>query len=183
MTLRNTTRAWGAVSKSLHWLIVLLIIGQWSLAQYAESLPLVAKGPPLNLHKSLGMTIFALAIIRLVWRLLNPVPSLAGLARPWEQVLAKISHGLLYASLFAMPLTGWMMSSARNFPVSWFGQFQFPDLVSPSRDLYQRMHDLHETLFGVLVVVALLHVAGALKHHFIDRNEVLRRMLPFGGIK
>lgn len=183
MVLRNSTRAWGAVSKSLHWLVVLLIIGQWAIAQYADAQPLVAKGPPLNLHKSLGMTIFALAVLRLVWRLGNPVPSLAGLARTWEQVLAKISHVLLYGLLFAMPLTGWLMSSARNFPVSWFGLFQFPDLVAPDRTLYERMHDLHETLFGVLVTVALLHVAGALKHHFVDRNEVLRRMLPFGGIK
>ena len=183
MSWRNTTRSWGAVSKSLHWLIVLLIIGQWGIAQYAEDLPLLAKGPPLNLHKSIGMTILALAVIRLVWRLANPVPSLQGLAKNWERRLAHFSHVMLYALLMAMPLTGWMMSSARNFPVSWFGQFQFPDLVSPSRTLYQRMNDLHETLFAVLVIVALLHVAGALKHHFFDRNEVLRRMLPFGGIK
>jgi cytochrome b561 len=183
MTLRNSTRSWGAVSKTLHWLVVLLVIGQWGLAQYADDLPLLHKGPPLNLHKSLGMTILVLAIIRLVWRLANPVPSLAGLAATWERRLAGISHFLLYALLFAMPLSGWMMSSARNFPVSWFGQFQFPDLVSPDRALYQRMHDLHETLFGALVIVALLHVAGALKHHFVDRNEVLRRMLPFGGVK
>jgi cytochrome b561 len=183
MTLGNTTRSWGAVTKSLHWLIVVLIISQWAIAQYADSLPLVNKGPPLNLHKSIGMTIFALAIFRLVWRVTHPVPSLEGLARTWERTLARISHALLYGLLLAMPLTGWLMSSARNFPVSWFGLLQFPDLVSPSRTLYQRMNDLHETLFGVLVVIAMLHVAGALKHHFIDRNEVLRRMLPFGGIK
>jgi cytochrome b561 len=183
MTLRNTTRSWGAVTKSLHWLIVLLVISQWAIVQYAEGLPLAAKGSPLNLHKSIGMTILALAVIRLVWRLANPVPSLEGLAASWEQKLARLSHVMLYAMLFAMPITGWMMSSARNFPVSWFGQFQFPDLVSPSRTLYQRMNDLHETLFAVLALVALLHVAGAIKHHFIDRNEVLRRMLPFGGIK
>jgi cytochrome b561 len=183
MTLRNTTRAWGAVSKSLHWLIVLLIINQWAIAQYAEGLSLAAKGPVLNLHKSFGMTILALAIIRLVWRLSNPVPSLEGLTRSWERVLATISHVLLYGLLFAMPISGWLMSSARNFPVSWFGRFQFPDLVAPSQALYRQMNDLHETLFAALVVVAMLHVAGALKHHVIDRNEVLRRMLPFGGVK
>jgi cytochrome b561 len=75
------------------------------------------------------------------------------------------------------------MSSARNFPVSWFGVFQFPDLVAPDKRLYELMHDLHGALFAALVVVALMHVAGALKHHFIDKNEVLRRMLPFGGVK
>lgn len=183
MTWRNTPRSWGRISKALHWIIVLLVLGQWALAQYADAQSLAAKGPPLNLHKSMGMTIFALAIVRLVWRLVNPVPTLEGLAKRWERVLAHVSHAALYLLIFAMPLTGWLMSSARNFPVAWFGLFQFPDLVAPDRDLYRQMHDLHGLLFAALVVVALLHVAGALKHHFIDRNEVLRRMLPFGGVK
>ena len=90
---------------------------------------------------------------------------------------------LLYALLFAMPLTGWMMSSARNFPVSWFKLFQFPDLVAPAEQTVHRMNDLHHLLFSALVTVALLHIAGALKHHFIDRNDVLKRMLPFGRVK
>ena len=105
------------------------------------------------------------------------------MAKSWERALAHLSHLLLYALIFAIPLSGWLMSSARNFPVSWFGVFQFPDLVSPDKGLYETMRDLHGTLFAALVVVALLHVAGALKHHFIDRNEVLKRMLPFGGVK
>lgn len=184
MALRNSSRAWGAVSKSLHWVVVLLILGQWALMQRAESLPLgAAKLQAINWHKSLGMTILALAIIRLVWRLLNPVPSLAGLTRPWERRLAWVSHLLLYASIFALPLSGWLMSSARNYPVSWFGRWQFPDLVAPSQALYQQMNAVHHWLFAFLVCVALLHAAGALKHHFIDRNEVLRRMLPFGGVR
>jgi cytochrome b561 len=184
MALRNTTRAWGALSKSLHWLIVVLILGQWALMQRAESLPLgVAKLQAINWHKSFGMTILALAVVRLVWRLANPVPSLAGVTRTWERVLAAASHVLLYGLLFALPLSGWLMSSARNYPVSWFGQFQFPDLVAPSQELYRQLNDLHHLLFSVLVSVALLHVAGALKHHFIDRNEVLKRMLPFGGVR
>ena len=75
------------------------------------------------------------------------------------------------------------MSSARNFPVSWFGLVQLPDLVAPDKSLFTLMNQLHHLLFKVLIGVALLHVAGALKHHFIDRNEVLKRMLPFGGVK
>ena len=184
MTFRNTTRSWGALSKALHWLIVLLIINQWVIAARADSLPLgAAKLSALSWHKSFGMTILALAIIRLVWRWMNPVPTLQGMAKSWERALAHLSHVLLYGLIFAMPLTGWLMSSARNFPVSWFGVFQFPDLVAPDKALYQRMNDLHHTLFAALVVVALLHIAGALKHHFIDKNEVLKRMLPFGGVK
>jgi cytochrome b561 len=184
MNFRNTTRYWGAVSKTLHWVIVVLIINQAVIASRAEGLPL---GPDklqaLGLHKSLGMTILGLAIIRLVWRWLNPVPTLDGLARTWERVAAHLSHFLLYALIFAVPLSGWLMSSARNFPVSWFGVFQFPDLVEPNKQFYELMHDLHPLLFSALVLVALAHIAGALKHHFIDKNEVLKRMLPFGGVK
>jgi cytochrome b561 len=114
---------------------------------------------------------------------MNQTPELATETKPWERVLANISHLLLYALIFAMPLTGWMMSSAKNYPVSWFKLFQFPDLVAPAEQTFHQMHDLHHLLFDVLVGVALLHVAGALKHHFIDRNDVLKRMLPFSGVK
>ncbi len=90
---------------------------------------------------------------------------------------------LLYGLIFALPLSGWLMSSAKNFPVSWFSLFQLPDLVAPNEQLFRQMLTLHHLLFAALVVVALLHIAGALKHHFIDRNDVLKRMLPFGGVK
>jgi len=183
MPFRNTTRTWGSLSKTFHWLIVLLIINQWLIAERADELKGLAKLEALAWHKSFGMTILMLAVLRLVWRLVNPTPELTTETKPWERVLANISHLLLYALIFAMPLTGWMMSSAKNYPVSWFKLFQFPDLVAPAEQTFHQMHDLHHLLFKVLVGVALLHVAGALKHHFIDRNDVLKRMLPFGGVK
>jgi cytochrome b561 len=182
MSFRNTTRSWGSVSKLLHWLVVLLIINQWVIAERADSLPIgIAKLQALAWHKSFGITILMLAVLRLAWRWVNPVPDLTADTRPWERVLAKLSHFLLYALIFAMPLSGWLMSSAKNFPVSWFRLFQLPDLVAPDERTYQLMRDLHHLLFDLLVVVAAVHVAGALKHHFIDRNDVLKRMLPFGG--
>jgi cytochrome b561 len=184
MTVRNTTRAWGAVSKSLHWLIVLLIITQWVIMKRADALPPGSeKLDAIGWHKSFGITILALAIIRLVWRWLNPVPTLEGLAKGWEKLLANLSHFLLYALIFAIPLSGWLMSSARGFPVSWFKTLTLPDFVGRDMALYELLKDLHHWLFYGLVAVALLHIAGALKHHFIDRNEVLKRMLPFGGVK
>lgn len=184
MPIRNTKRSWGSVSKTLHWLVVLLIINQWVIAQRAESLPLgMAKIEALAWHKSFGLTVLMLAVVRLVWRWLNPVPDLTHETRPWERVLARVSHVLLYVLIFALPLSGWLMSSAKNFPVSWFKLVQFPDLVEPNERLFRFMQDAHGMLFGALVVVALLHVAGALKHHFIDRNDVLRRMLPFSRIE
>ncbi len=184
MTLRNTTHAWGTLSKALHWLIVLLIILQYFIAQRAEELPLgLAKLQAYGWHKSFGMTILMLAVLRLTWRLLNPTPALAPVTRPWERVLAHLSHLMLYGLIFAMPISGWLMSSARNFTVSWFNLFQFPNLVGRDEVLYEATKDLHHLLFKVLIVVAALHVAGALKHHFIDRNDVLRRMLPFVKVR
>jgi len=184
MSIRNSTRTWGSLSKALHWIIVLLIINQWVIGMRADSLPVgLAKLQTLAWHKSFGITILMLAVVRLVWRWMNPVPDLSAETRPWERVLAKISHVLLYGLIFALPLSGWLMSSAKNFPVSWFSLFQLPDLVAPSEQLFRQMRSLHHMLFAALVVVALLHIAGALKHHFIDRNDVLKRMLPFGGVK
>ena len=183
MPIRNTTSSWGSVSKALHWIIVLLIINQWVIAQRAEDLTGFQKFTTLNWHKWFGMTILMLAVIRLAWRLVNPVPDLRNDTKPWERHLAKLSHFLLYLLIFAMPLSGWLMSSARAFGVSWFNLFQFPDLVGKNEQLYEFMRDLHHTMFAVLLGVALLHVAGALKHHFVDRNDVLKRMLPFGGTK
>jgi cytochrome b561 len=183
MPFRNTTRSWGSLSKAFHWLIVLLIINQWWIAERADDLKGLAKLEALGTHKSFGMTILMLAVLRLLWRLVNPTPELTSETKPWERALARISHVLLYVLIFAMPLTGWMMSSAKNYPVSWFKMFQFPDLVAPAEQTFHQMLDLHHLLFKVLVGVALLHVAGALKHHFIDRNDVLKRMLPFGGVK
>jgi cytochrome b561 len=183
MPFRNTTRSWGSLSKAFHWLIVLLIINQWWIAERADDLKGLAKLEALGTHKSFGMTILMLAVLRLLWRLMNPTPELTSETKPWERALARISHVSLYVLIFAMPLTGWMMSSAKNYPVSWFKMFQFPDLVAPAEQTFHQMLDLHHLLFKVLVGVALLHVAGALKHHFIDRNDVLKRMLPFGGVK
>src|SRR5689334_20981447 len=104
MNFRNTTRAWGALSKTFHWVIVLLIIAQWVIAERADDLPNgMAKLQTLALHKSIGITVFMLALLRLVWRWTNPVPTLDGMARTWERRLATLSHVLLYGLIFAMP--------------------------------------------------------------------------------
>jgi cytochrome b561 len=183
MKFRNTTGSWGAVQKALHWIIVLLIINQWVIAERADDLAGLAKLNALAWHKSFGITILMLALLRLAWRWLNPVPTLEGLAQPWERALAHLSHVLLYALIFAMPISGWLMSSAKAYSVSWFHLVQLPDLIGKSQPMFEILKDTHEVLFKVLVGVAVLHALGALKHHFIDRNDVLKRMLPFGGVK
>ena len=187
MSIRNTTTRWGHVSQFLHWLIVVLLIAQVTLASLADDLPPVKKIGLLAWHKSIGITILMLAVIRLLWRWVNPTPLLPGTLKPYERTLANFTHATLYVLLFAMPLSGWMMSSARGFPVAWFGFFpkswfgslQLPDLVPKNKSLYDIMLTTHQALQWVLYTVVALHVLAALKHHFILKDNILRRMLPF----
>jgi cytochrome b561 len=180
MALRNTTRRWGVLAQTFHWVIVALIIAQVTLAEMADDLPNgLRKLTLLARHKSVGITILGLVILRLAWRWLNEHPPLPENLKRYEQALARFTHVALYVLLFAVPLTGWMMSSARGFPVSWFGFFQLPDLVPKSRPLYDALMITHHTLAWTLIAVIALHVAGALKHHFWHKDDVLRRMLPF----
>jgi len=179
MAVRNTPGRYGSVAQTLHWLVVALLIIQFTLAKIAENLPL---GPDklgtLARHKSVGITILTLAVLRLAWRLYNPPPRLPPMPR-WQALAARFSHATLYALLFAMPLTGWMMSSASNYPVSWFSLVQLPDLVAPDPALKETLHDVHETLSKVLITIASLHVLAALKHQFRDRDGLMFRMLPW----
>jgi cytochrome b561 len=119
-------------------------------------------------------------VLRLLWRWVNPTPPLPSNLKPHERFLARFTHAALYVLLFAMPLTGWTMSSARGFPVSWFNLFELPDLVPKSTALYNTLVATHAVLACSLAVVVALHVAGAVKHHFVLRDDTLRRMLPFG---
>jgi cytochrome b561 len=179
MQLKNDPSRYGVVAQLFHWTIVVLIVTQFSLALRAESL---ANGPAkiavLAQHKSVGITIFALAILRLAWRLMNPVPPQPASMPRWQQTAAHVSHVALYSLILIIPLLGWFMSSARNFPVSWFGLFTLPDLISPSKPAFEFFRAAHGTLAATLFVLALVHIAAALKHHFIDHDDVLRRMLP-----
>ncbi len=179
MPLRNTPVRYGSVAQSLHWLVAALLVVQFTLARIAEHLPL---GPDkvgtLARHKSVGITILGLAALRLAWRWFNPPPPLPPMPG-WQARAARISHASFYAILFAMPLTGWMMSSASNYPVSWFGFVQLPDLVAPDPALKKLLHEVHETLSKILIALAGLHVLAAVKHQFVDRNGLLFRMLPW----
>ena len=180
MTIRNTPRRWGAIAQLFHWVIVLLIVAQFTLATLFDDLPAGAKKLTLlSRHKSIGITILILALLRVLWRSANLTPALPGTLKPYERSLARLTHVLLYVLLFAVPLSGWTMSSARGFPVSWFGQFQLPDLVPKNKALYQALLTTHEVLAWSLGIVATVHLVAALKHHFMLKDDVLRRMLPF----
>lgn len=180
MQLKNDESRYGVVAQFFHWAIVVLIIVQFFLANRADDLPLgAAKVAVLARHKSFGITILGLVLLRLIWRWLNTVPPEPLTMPRWQRIAARVSHIGLYALLVITPIVGWLMSSARNFPVSWFGLVTLPDFIAPNRAAYDALHETHEFLAMTLFWLALLHMAAALKHHFVDRDNVLRRMLPF----
>ena len=183
MSLRNTPTSYGSVAKLLHWSIVALIITQLVLAISAHDLPNgLRKLELLAWHKSFGMLILMLALMRLAWRYGNPVPAPPADMPRWQRLAAIGTHRLLYALILLQPLTGWLMSSYKNYPVSFFGLFQWPDLVAPDPALHELFEEVHEWLARALVTVALVHASAALYHHFGRRDDVLRRMLPFAGV-
>ena len=180
MPNRNLPTRYGAVAQSFHWLIAALIVTQFTLAYLADDLPLGAhKLALLARHKSFGMTVLMLAILRLLWRLKNPPPQLPSDMTPLERVLARATHIAFYVLLFAMPLTGWMMSSAKNYSVSWFGLFTWPNLIAKSEGAFDLLRSTHHILSYTLFAIAVLHILAALKHHFWNKDNVLLRMLPF----
>jgi len=179
MQLKNSAARYGAIAQLLHWSIVVLIVTQFVLANQAEdATSLLKKAQTLTLHKNIGMTVFMLAAIRLLWRWANVVPAHLPTVKPWQQRIADITHWALYALILVTPLAGWLMSSAKSYSVSYFGLFTFPDLVAPNEDRYQTFKVLHAVLAFSIFNLALLHIAAALKHHFWDKDNVLRRMLP-----
>lgn len=179
--IRNSRTRWGALSQLLHWLIAALIAVQITLGLIGTALPLgMEKLAMLARHKSVGLTILALALIRLLWRSLNPTPRLPDTLKPYERVLARLTHVALYGLLFALPMTGWIMSSARGFPVSWFNLVQLPNVAPHSTVLYHDMVRVHVLLALSLGLILVLHIAAAFKHHFVLKDDTLRRMLPGG---
>jgi cytochrome b561 len=179
MQLKNTAERYGLIAQLLHWGIVVLIVTQFVLAEQAEdATSLLKKAQTLTLHKNIGMTIFMLAVIRLLWRLANITPAPLPTIKPWQQRIAELTHWALYALILLTPMAGWLMSSAKSYSVSYFGWFTFPDLIAPSESSYDALHVVHEVLAFSILNLALLHIAAALKHHFWDKDNVLRRMLP-----
>ena len=170
------------IAIALHWLIALLIFCNFPLGLYLEELALSpSKLKLLSYHKWVGVTIFLLVVLRLVWRATHVPPPLAATIPRWQQLVAHGVHFLLYVLLFAIPVSGWLMSSAKGVPVVYLGLVQLPDLVGKDKELGELLEEVHEVLnFGMLALVGM-HIAAALKHHFINRDDTLRRMLPFAG--
>lgn len=182
MALKSGEAHWGSVAKFFHWTTVLLILVQATIGLVMVNLPKRPGTIPVySLHKSLGLTIFALALFRLGWRLFDPRPEEPLSVPRWQATAARFGHALLYTLIFAVPLSGWLFDSASALrPLYWFGLFQVPSLTGgPDDALKDFARNLHFWLFWTLAAVAAGHATMALRHHFVHRNVVLTRMLPF----
>lgn len=176
MRIKNSKDHFGVVAIFLHWLIALLIIGLLILGLYMVELPIsLEKLKFYGWHKEYGLLVLGLAIIRLGWRLMNTTPELE--LPLLEKLAARAAHWTFYIFMFAMPITGWLITSAAGLPASFFGLFALPNLIAPNEELRHSFQELHEWLGYGLIATIAVHTAAALKHHFINKDEILRRMI------
>ena len=164
----------------LHWLIALAIVATFSLGLYMSDLPL----SPTKLkiyawHKWAGVTIWLLVWLRLVWRVTHRPPAPPVKMPAWQHRAASAVHGLLYIVMLAVPLSGWLMSSAKGFQTVYLGILPLPDLLAKDKALGELLTTVHQVLNFTMAGLVLAHAAAAIKHHVIDRDDVLARMLPF----
>lgn len=199
LELTSSTR-YTTVAIALHWAIAVAILsmiplGWWMSDAVLDPATRGQAGQAFQLHKSIGLTILALSLVRLVWRLSHKAPPLPQAMPAWEKVVSKITHWLFYFLMIALPVTGWVYTSAgysvtfeRFFPVatSWFGLFEVPHIsaiASKSEEARKiigvNTMNVHSKLAWGVIVLGGLHVAAALKHHLFNRDDVLTRMLPF----
>lgn len=161
----------------LHWLMALLIFAGFPLGLYMVDLPLSPDKLKLySYHKWIGVTLLMLVAIRLSWRLTHTSPPLPASVAAWQRRASAIVHGLLYLLMVAIPLSGWLMSSAKGFQTVWFGVLPLPDLVGKDKALGDLLAEVHTILNFTLLGLVVLHVGAALQHHFIERQPFLQRM-------
>ena len=181
MHLANSERRYGAVAIALHWLMAMLIVLLIALGIYMVRLPDAgfdqSKIYLIIIHKEIGLLVLALVSLRLAWRQLNPLPALERTVPEWQQVTAVFVHLCLYALMVAQPILGWLMSSAAGISVDFFRLFTLPDLVRPQANLFAQLRQIHDWLGFVMAGLICLHAGAALRHHFVQRDETLRKMI------
>jgi cytochrome b561 len=173
------TTGYSAPAKVLHWLMALLIACLLALGFYMVELPLSPqKIQFFSYHKWAGVTVFFLVWLRLFWRLTHRPPSYPASMTALQRSAAYSGHFALYALMLAMPLSGWLMSSAKGVQTVWFGLLPLPDLLSRDKALGSQLEVLHGALAVGLVVLAGVHIAAALYHYRVLKDDILQRMLP-----
>lgn len=177
MLVKNTSSRYGIITISLHWIMALIIIGMVCVGLYMADLPI----GPLKLklygfHKEFGLLVLMLAMIRIVWKIGNISPLLPASIPPWQQWAAHAVHWAFYGFMFAMPLSGWAMTSAAGLPPSFFGLFTLPGLVAPNDEQFLLFQTIHKFLAYGLIVTFFAHVGAAFKHLIINRDGVFWRI-------
>jgi cytochrome b561 len=177
--LRSNEAGWGALLRAFHWLIAALILAQGVIGLTMVQMGLTpAKVRVFALHKSIGMTILALVLLRIAWRLGERRPADPPAMPRWQRRAARVVHLALYVLILAIPLSGWWFNSASNAPLVWFGWLSLPSLTGGYDPVWKpRALLVHQTLFWVLIALLVAHVGAALWHHFRERDDVLRRMV------
>lgn len=167
----------------LHWVLALAILTAFAVGLFLDDMPFSPfKLKLINWHKWAGVSILFLSVLRLLWRLVRRPPALPAriqqLMPAWQRVAHHGTHHLMYLLFFAVPLLGWAYSSARGFPIVWFGVLPLPDLLPVNKELAETLKELHGLAAYGLIGLVCLHVAAALKHQFIDHDGLISRMLP-----
>ena len=179
MQLRNSSSRYGLVSVLLHWLVALSVFGLFGLGFWMVGLDYYSnwyrRAP--DLHKSIGLLLFAVMLLRLLWRVISPAPAALASHDRLTRRASKLGHGLLYIGLFAVMISGYLISTADGRPISVFGLFEVPATLTSIPDQADLAGLVHEYLAWGLVIFAGIHGLAALKHHFIDRDSTLTRML------
>jgi cytochrome b561 len=168
-----------ATAIALHWLMAALLVGLFALGLYMHDLPLTPwKLKLFSWHKWAGVTALLLVLVRLVWRSAHRPPELPAMMPRLMRLAAHTGHGMLYLLMIAIPLSGWLMSSAKGVQTVYFGVLPLPDLLDKNKELGDLLREVHEWLSYLLAAVVAGHVAAALKHHIVDKDGILLRMMP-----
>lgn len=177
--MNNPADRWGPVSQWLHWTIALLVVAIAAIGLLMVEMPNTPRKVEIYaIHKSLGLTILALVVLRLAWRLHAGRPGPVAGTPLWQQRIATLTHGALYLLLLAMPLSGWLFNSAAGYPLPWFGMFHLPALAAEDRALRELAGSIHEAGFWVLLGLVIIHAGAAFYHHLFLHDPTLTRMLP-----
>ncbi len=170
---------YSTVSLAFHWGLALLVLAQVLLITAHEATEGPMSRELVQIHKALGLSVLILTLARIGWRVVNPALPAPATTPKWQKFAAKATHVLFYVLLIGIPLFGWAASSAGGRDIDWFGLFNWPLLpIAQSRDLAGTFMDLHKAAVKLLYVLVALHVLAALKHQFVDRDNVLHRMIP-----
>ncbi len=181
--IAGTDEGYALTAVALHWATAVFVISGAALGIYMHELPFSPMKLKLySYHKWIGVTVFLLALARIAWRSGHPAPPLPGNMPIWEKKAARAAHAALYIFMLVVPAIGWLMSSAHGFQTVYLGVVPIPDLIGKDRELAEVLEEVHAALSLAFLALIILHAAAALKHHFIDRDDVLRRMLGRRGL-